>query len=142
MSIIIAMVYVIFTLLSKQLYQYSSQTEHINNYNQLHTVLTRDLHNANTIKYEAHELVLLVKNDSLKYTYKNNTLTRSYLGSNDTFLTPVTAFNLVENKAVFNNKMKCLNVTYNLFDQDIKAVYFKDEGMSNHINKLFFSHGN
>lgn len=142
MSIIIAMVYVIFTLLSKQLYQYSDQTEQVNNYNQLHTVLTRDMHNANSIRFIDNTLLLLVNNDSLKYTYSNQRLMRTYLESNDTFLIPIKTFKMTEEATVLQNKKKVLEVTYSVFNQDILAVYFKDLGVSNQINKLFFENGN
>ncbi|WP_179008674.1 PulJ/GspJ family protein [Winogradskyella forsetii] len=142
MSIIIAMVYVIFTMLSKQLYQYSDQTELVNNYNQLHTVLTRDIHNSNKIDYTDSVLTLMVNNDSLTYTYKSNRLTRSYLGGKDTFLITIKAFQMIESQSVFNNEIKHLEVTYTMFDQDIVAVYFKDVGVSNQVNQMFFSYGN
>ena len=142
MSIIIAMVYVIFTLLSKQLYQYSDQTEQVNNYNQLHTVLTRDMHNANSIMFVDNTLLLMVNNDSLKYTHTNQRLIRTFLKSNDTFLIPIKNFKMTEGATVFQNKTKALNVTYSVFEQDILAVYFKDFGTSNQVNKMFFENGN
>ncbi|WP_452223476.1 PulJ/GspJ family protein [Lacinutrix chionoecetis] len=142
MSIIIAMVYVIFTLLSKQLYQYSNQTEQINNYNQLNSLLIRDLHNASNISYTANELLLTIQSDSIKYAHANNKLIRTHVNSIDTFSIEIKTFNIVENNLLFINKRRPLQVTYHMFDQDIVGYYYKDFGVSNRVNKQFFSNGN
>ncbi|WP_044397250.1 type II secretion system protein J [Lacinutrix sp. Hel_I_90] len=142
MSIIIVMVYTIFTLLSKQLYAYSHLTEEINNYNQLDTALKRDLHNANDIQFSNNVLLLISKGDSLKYTYTKNRLIRGSLTSIDTFSVAIKAFDFKKENQLLERGIKQVTLTYNFLEQDLKAVYFKDVGVANQINKRFFKHGN
>ena len=67
MSIIIAMAYSLYAMLSKQLYVYSDETELVNNYNQLHSLLVRDVHNSNKLVTIEEGVYLLSSNDTIKY---------------------------------------------------------------------------
>jgi len=142
MSIIIAMVYSLYAMLSKQLYVCSDETELVNNYNQLHTLLSRDIHNSNKLVGSAEAIYLLSSQDSIQYKKVADKLIRSSLGSIDTFMVKVPEFNVVKEDMLLGSKIKRIQVTYDLFGEQIEAVYFKNYGVSDAINKTFFDNGN
>jgi len=142
MSIIIAMVYSLYVMLSKQLYVYSDETELVNNYNQLHTLLSRDIHNSNKLVGNTEAIYLLSSQGSIQYKKVADKLIRSSSGSIDSFMVKVSEFNVVKEDMLLGNNIKCIQVTYDLFGEQIEAVYFKNYGVSDAINKMFFDNGN
>lgn len=142
MSIIIAMVYVIYSLMSKQLYDYSEQTETLNNYSQLHSLLKRDIHNSNQLINTNEALYLLSNRDSIEYKNYNRNLIRSTSKTIDTLFVQVDVFKVSEEAILLGDKVKRVEVQYDLFGEKFEAVYFKDYGVSDHINNTFFDNGN
>jgi len=142
MSIIIAMVYSLYAMLSKQLYVYSDETELVNNYNQLHTLFARDVHNSTKLLTANEAIYLLSNSDSIRYEKNANRLIRTSSGSIDTFMVKVPEFNFVKEDLLLGNNIKRIQITYDLFGEQIEAVYFKDYGVSDTINKTFFENGN
>ncbi|PHS07176.1 MAG: hypothetical protein COA88_09275 [Kordia sp.] len=142
MSIIIAMAYSLYSMLSKQLYVYSDETELVNNYNQLHSLLVRDVHNSNKLIAIEEQVYLLSSNDTIKYYTYDNSLIRVRGEMIDTFLVKVPQFNAVKEDMLLGNRIKRIEVTYDLFSMQLKAVYFKDYGVSDNINNTFFANGN
>gem|GEM_PF-1842765 len=142
MSIIIAMVYSLYAMLSKQLYVYSDETELVNNYNQLHSLLVRDVHNSNKLVAIDEEVYLFSSSDTIKYYAYDDSLIREKGQMIDTFLVKVPQFNAVKENMLLGNRIKRIEVTYDLFGEQIEAVYFKDYGVSAIINNTFFDNGN
>ena len=142
MSIIIAMVYTIYTLMSKQLFEYSDQTEVVNSYNQINVAFNRDLHNASKLVNVNKKIYLLSNRDTLQYELLENKLVRSSNKSVDTFQVKVSKFKLVEEDELLGNRIKRIQIDYEFFEQKIEALYIKDFGVTNQINKTFFEYGN
>ncbi|NQY30191.1 MAG: prepilin-type N-terminal cleavage/methylation domain-containing protein [Flavobacteriaceae bacterium] len=142
MSIIISMVYSLYAMLSKQLYVYSDETELVNNYNQLHSLLVRDVHNSNKLVVIEEGVYLLSSNDTIKYYSYDDSLIRMRGQMIDTFLVKVPQFNAVKENMLLGNRIKRIEVTYDLFGVQLEAVYFKDYGVSDSINNTFFANGN
>lgn len=142
MSIIVAMVYVIYSLLSKQLYEYKSETELVNNYSQLDVALKRDIYSSKKLSYIDGELHLSNDSKTIRYKESNNKLIRKSSSVVDTFLVHVEEFKIYEEDFLLGNNRKRIAVRYKLFDQELEAVYFKDFGVADHINKTFFANGN
>jgi len=142
MSIIIAMVYSLYAMLSKQLYVYSDETELVNNYNQLHILLTRDVHNSNKLVGNSEAIYLLSSKDSIRYEKVADKLIRSSIGSIDTFKVNIPKFNAIKEDILLGNNIKRIQVIYDLFGEQIEAVYFKDYGVSDTINNTYFDNGN
>jgi len=142
MSIIIAMVYSLYAMLSKQLYVYSDETELVNNYNQLHSLLVRDVHNSNKLIAIEEGVYLLSSNDTIQYYTHDDSLIRVKDKMIDTFLVKVPRFNAVKENILLGNRIKRIEVTYDLFGVQMEAVYFKDYGVSAIINNTFFANGN
>ncbi len=142
MSIIIAMVYTIYTLMSAQLFEYSDQTEQVNAYNQINVTFKRDLHNAIKIKEINNQVYLLSGKDTVQYEIFENKLVRSTQTMVDTFRVKVSKFKKMNEDELLGNKIQRFETSYELFDQTIDALYFKNFGVTNHINKTFFEHGN
>lgn len=142
MSIIIAMVYSLYAMLSKQLFIYSVETEIVNDYNQLHTLLERDVHNSTKLIVVDEDVYLLSSTDSIHYYKEENSLIRTNNKMIDTFLVKVNRFTTVNEDELLGNTIKRIELTYDLFGEQIEAVYFKDYGVSDAINKTFFDNGN
>jgi len=142
MSIIIAMVYSLYAMLSKQLYEYSDETELGNNYNQLHSLLARDVHNSNKLVAINEGVYLLSSNDTIQYYTHNDNLIRVKNQKVDTFLVKVPKFNAVKENILLGNRIKQVEATYDLFGEQIEAIYFKDYGVSAIINNTFFANEN
>jgi len=142
MSIIIAMVYSLYAMLSKQLYEYSDETELVNNYNQLHSLLARDVHNSNKLVAINEGVYLLCSNDTIQYYTHNDNLIRVKNQKVDTFLVKVPKFNTVKENILLGNRIKQVEATYDLFGEQIEAIYFKDYGVSAIINNTFFANEN
>lgn len=143
MSIIVALVYVIYSLMSKQLFEYRSETELVNDYNQLDVVLKRDLYSANEIAYV--DGVLHLSNNetkTIRYKENNNQLIRMSSSVIDTFSVHIEGFKVYEEDFLLGNNRKRVAIRYKLFEQELEAVYFKDFGVADHINKAFLADGN
>jgi len=142
MSIIIAMVYSLYAMLSKQIYVYSAEKELVNNYNELHSLITRDVHNSNKLVIVEEEVHFLSSSDTVKYYTYDNSLIRERRQMRDTFLVKVPKFNALKEDVLLGNRMKRIAVTYDMFGVQIEALYFKDYGVSDIINNTFFANGN
>jgi prepilin-type N-terminal cleavage/methylation domain-containing protein len=142
MSIIIAMVYSLYAMLSKQLHVYNDETELVNNYNQLNSLLSRDVHNSNKLVSNAQGLYLLSSKDTVNYYVNNDNLIRVKNQDIDTFQVIISNFKTVKEDVLLGNNIQRIEATYDLFGEQIDAIYFKDYGVSDNINDIFFTDGN
>ena len=83
-----------------------------------------------------------IMNDTIKYYTYDDSLIRVRGQMIDTFLVKVLQFNAVKENMLLGNRVKRIEVTYDLFGVQLEAVYFKDYGVSDSINNTFFANGN
>lgn len=142
MGIIISMVYTIYSLLSKQLYSYNSETNIVLSYSQFDLALKKDIYIARDLKFEDHKLILLKEEDTIIYEIIDSKLIRKTPNLSDTLSIPVSDFKLIEYNTSKIYNLKKITINYTLLGEKLDAVYFKDQGVASQINKQIFINGN
>ena len=140
MSIIVAITYSIYTMLSGHLIGFSKNTEATNSYNELDTRLQYDFYNASTFEYTNESLLLTGSNDSIMYAYNEDFLIRKSRQRLDTFNIKITEFKPISKKVTKETGQKGIVVTYDLLGVPITATYFKNFGSVEPINTFFHEH--
>ncbi len=142
MSIIIAIVYSIYVMMAEQLFGYSRTTDQINDYNQTHYMIKSDLFYSNQLLKLQDGLRLITSKDTVDYHLIDSKLVRATSKVVDTFSVPIQSFKLETEQEGITQKTKAVFVNYELLGVPIEAVYFKNYGISEDINTLFFANGN
>lgn len=139
MSIIVAMTYGIYVFLSQQLYDYSSQTDGVNNYLELDVVLKRDLFKATQILEDNETLYLFRNKDTIQYYKNEDYLVRATNKNRDTFLAKIIDFKILKEDVLLAKKIQRIHVKYDVLGVPITGLYFKNLGVASQINKHFFT---
>lgn len=143
MSIIVAMVYSIYVTISEQLYQYSAETELINEHNRAHASLKRDLYNATKISSVGEETIQIVKPlDTVLYKIFNKELIRINSNASDTLKTKVNSIRVQTDQDELGVSFKSILLAYELLGQPLESRYYKNYGVAEDINMIFFKDGN
>ena len=140
MSIIVAITYSIYTMLSGNLIGFSKNTEATNSYNELDTRLQYDFFNAKAFEYKNESLLLTGSNDSVIYIFNENQFIRKSRQRLDTFNIKITEFKPISKKVTKEKGHKGIVVTYDLLGVPITATYFKNFGCVETINTFFHEH--
>lgn len=142
MSILLAMVYSIYVTVTEQLHVYNTETEKVNAHNLAQAMLKRDVYNAVRLDEEGGVVQLIQPKDTVKYVLMDQKLIRSTSSQIDTLQAIVTRLRVDKVQSAIGSSAKSLLVDYQLLGHDLQSRYYKDYGVAEDINNLFFSHGN
>lgn len=128
-SVLIGVIYTVFTTFNKQFSMFQSQQLQSNAYVLFDATFKQDMYKANAIHFKNEQLILEnYKEETKTYTFKKDSITRN----SEVILTNVLSFTYKKQEA-----FHLMNLQVRIYDEIINLEYQKKETPENAINKGF-----
>lgn len=141
-SIIISMVFYLFTALNKQVADYGSTRNQLNGFLLLKTDLMRQFDQSGGIMAQPNGFDLVSGSTAISYFQDGNLLLRKTPYVTDTLsqnLEELTVYLTQDKDGNFTNNVKALTTAVNLNGQVIKSHFYKDFGIIRSINQALLN---
>lgn len=132
-SVLIGVIYTVFTAFNKQFYQFKQQQEQANTYFIFDSTFRADLYKATDIYFENETVFLTDYNGIIaSYTFKGNDVSRTYNEHTETIL-----YNVEKYAFQTNENYNSIQLEFKLHKEIIKHIYQKKKDPAKSINNTF-----
>lgn len=137
MGVISSMTYFIYISITQQSYFYSQSKITYFEYSQLNNLIQEDVFESKRINQLNENTIELVLDDfkTIKYKVNGNSLVRTFNSADEVFDVIVSSHDFTG----ASYHIPKIVLTYKLFNEDIRAVYYKNFGISNSINRNYLN---